>query len=579
MIGFQEVWLRKGMVALTLACALVYGLVVPLGEAPDEPGHYNYARILAAEQRLPRAEEEHEAFQPPLLYALAAPLVGLGDVEQLPLLANADFTLEPGGPSFLLVHTAAERFPYAGWAAGWHLMRALSAVLAAVTAFACFQTAMLLSGGLPAAGVIAVAGLALMPQFSLVHGAATNDSLAVALGSLLVYRSVGLVRRPARRRRLLAIGVIWGLAILAKVSLLAAGLGLAAAIWAGRRGRRAWPRVRESVRDLIALGAGAGIVSGPWFALNTIRYGHPLAWELVEGTNAVREGAIAWLSDLTGLYRSYWLSYVGMGLPSWFYVVSLAATVLVLALALRGWARAGSPALRTSTPVLLLWALGFFVSWVRWAMAVMGTDQARLLYPAAAALVPLIGSGAALGMGRRWRDAATPLLTATMLVVNVYGLAEGINPVFPLTRMGDDPTARSSATVVFDERLELVGWRIDDGGEAGDPPRLWAWWRSLRPLPATSWLTVRVLDGQGNLVSWRRGVPDGGAYAPDCWPAGVVVTGARAIPLPDEVAPGRYRLEAGVQTLGEDSWWPVTVDGTPSGEFVELGELLVTGSQ
>ena len=149
MIGFQEAWLRKGMVALTLACALVYGLVVPLGEAPDEPGHYNYARILAAEQRLPRAEEEHEAFHPPLLYALAAPLVGLGDVEQLPLLANADFTLEPGGPSFLLVNTAAERFPYAGWAAGctyapfrpcWRRHRCL------------LPDGHALSGGLPAAG-------------------------------------------------------------------------------------------------------------------------------------------------------------------------------------------------------------------------------------------------------------------------------------------------------------------------------------------------------------------------------------------------------------------------------------------
>ena len=57
---------RGLVVALAFGLALVYGLMVPLGEAPDEPGHYNYARIMASEQRLPKADEEHESFQPPL---------------------------------------------------------------------------------------------------------------------------------------------------------------------------------------------------------------------------------------------------------------------------------------------------------------------------------------------------------------------------------------------------------------------------------------------------------------------------------------------------------------------------------
>lgn len=570
-------WLRRGLVTLAFAFAVAYGLVVPLGEAPDEPGHYNYARILASEQRLPEAEEEHEAFQPPLLYALAAPLVGLGDVERLPLLANSDFTLEPGGPSFLLVHTAEERFPYAGWAAGWHLMRLLSAVLAAVTAYACFQTALLLSGGLPTAGAIALAGLVLMPQFSLVHGAATNDSLALALGSVLVYQGVQVARRPAERRRLLGLGVVWGLAVLAKVSLLAAGAGLAAALWVGRREAPVWPRVRASMLDLIALGLGAAVICGPWFAWNTLHYGDPLAWDLVADTNSVREEAVAWLGDVAGLYRSYWLSYVGMGLPQWFYWASLAATVSILAVGVLGLARGRHRILRAVAPVLLVWALGFAVSWMRWAMAVMGTDQARLLYPAAAALLPLVGASVALGLSPRARSVLAPLLTAAMLLVNLYGLVEGILPVFAPRGIGGDGAVYTvTEPVSFGDRLELVGWQIDDAADGGNA-HLSVWWLAHAPLPADAWLTVRMLDEQGAVVSWRRGTPDGGAYAPDCWPTGKVVAGRRTIPLPENAAPGNYRLEVGVQMLGQEGWWPASVGGAPAGDLVELGTLTVTG--
>lgn len=574
----RSAWWRKLAIALALGIAVAYSLLVPLGEAPDEPGHYNFARILAADQRLPQAEEEHEAFQPPLLYALAAPLVGLGDVERLPLMANSDFTLEPGGPSFLLVHTAEERFPYAGWATGWHLMRLLSSVLAAVTAYACFQTAAMLSGGSPAAGLLAVAGLALMPQFSLVHGAATNDSLALALGALLVLQGVRLSQRARPRAQLLALGLVWGLAVLAKVSLLAAGLGLVAAIWVGRGGLALRHRLRESVLDMAALGLGLAMVSGPWFVMNAARYGHPLAWELVADTNAVRLGPVLWLSELAGLYRSYWLSYVGMGLPQWFYSASLVPVALLLAAAAKGMGRKPPRILARAAPVLLIWALGFALSWVRWAMAVMGTDQARLLYPAAAALVPLLAASAVVGIGRCASQVAAPLAVLAVLAVNLYGLVGGVLPNFA----GPAPEGRAAPSgppaAVFDGRLELLGWEVD-GGTNGRAPSLLLWWRARQALPSDAWLTVRVLDERGDVVAWRRGVPDGGAYTPDCWTPDEVVFGRRALPVPDQFSPGLYGVEIGVQTLGQETWWPAAVDGAPAGDVLSLGEVSLTGSE
>ena len=55
-----------------VALATWYSITIPLGEAPDEVPHFTYVRYLAQHGRLPSTTEEHEAFQPPLYYALGA---------------------------------------------------------------------------------------------------------------------------------------------------------------------------------------------------------------------------------------------------------------------------------------------------------------------------------------------------------------------------------------------------------------------------------------------------------------------------------------------------------------------------
>jgi hypothetical protein len=584
--GSKVRWARLAVVALTFLAAVGYGVLVPLGEAPDEPGHYNYARILASEGRLPTSEEEHEAFQPPLYYALAAPLVGLGDVTRLPLLANSDFTLEADGPSFLLVHTAEERFPYAGWAAGWHLMRLLSAVLGAVTAYSLFQVGLLISGGSVSAALLGAGALVLMPQFSLVHGAATNDSLALALGSLLVAQVVLAALAPRPRRRLVALGLLWGLAALAKVSMLAAGPGIALALWTGHRRTPLATRARASALDVLAVGLGLAVACGWWFARSMLLYGDPLAWELVAATNAVREGAVTWLADLYGLHRSYWLGYVGMRLPTWFHVITAilsAGAWLGLGVALRRSREDLTPdrrgTLRLLAPVLLLYAAAFLVSWVRWALAVMGTDQARLLYPAAAAVVPLLAAGVVSLVPvprRRWLG---PAGVAVLCLVNLYGLTAGVLPVFRASpQVSPEAVPGAHASVTFGGKLELLAWEVPAEVTAGEDAALRLWWRANAPLGAETWLTVRLVDAQGSVIAWRQGTPDGGPYTPDCWTPGAVIAGRRTLPVPTEAPPGRYRVEVGVQPLGGGDWWPAEADGERSDVWA-LAELEVRAPQ
>ncbi len=49
--------------------------------------------------------------------------------------------------------------------------------------------------------------------------------------------------------------------------------------------------------------------------------------------------------------------------------------------------------------------------------------------------------------------------------------------------------------------------------------------------------------------------------------------------MPDHLASGPYRVEVGVQTLGQETWWPIAVDGAPAGDVLSLGEVSLTGSE
>ena len=74
-----------------LVLATVYNLSLPLFEAPDEADHFRFINWLADGRGLPDldgdlSEVGHEAVQPPLYYAILAPIVAAidtGDPEDI----------------------------------------------------------------------------------------------------------------------------------------------------------------------------------------------------------------------------------------------------------------------------------------------------------------------------------------------------------------------------------------------------------------------------------------------------------------------------------------------------------------
>ena len=566
------------VMGLYTVLAFGYSLLLPLGEAPDEPGHYNYARIVAWEQRLPRGDEEHEAFQPPLYYWLAAPLAGLGDVSQLPLKGNADFTLAPGGPHNLLLHTKEETFPYSGWAASWHIVRGLSILCGLVTLWSLLRLSHLTARS-QNVSIVASSLFVLAPSFTLLHGAASNDTLALALGTVLLGEVVLLAKRGALGRRLVLVGILWGLAVLSKASMLAAGAGITLMVLLVRLHQGGQHRLLCALRDLMHVGLVAASICGWWLVRNALLYGDPLGWQLVYAINEQRMEAVDWVKQIVGLWRSYWLSYVGINLPSWLYL----ALLLPLALSLAGLVKLAisrrwvlvSPLV---TAVFLVHLLAFIVSWGRWTLAVSGTDQARLLYPALVAAMPALAVGILAWIAPQSRKRVAWLAVALMAGLNLYALAFHVLPVFaPPEHVCLSDVPAIGQRVDFGGRIALLAYDLPPAVAAGDTLTVRTWWLAPTATRDDIWLTLRLVSVEGAVPVWKRGSPSAGRDSTDRWPVGVAILGEHRLRLPPDLPPGTYTLEAGLQVFGqEEVWLPATAEGDEPRKLWSLGGVVVS---
>ena len=178
---------------------VLWSLVVPLGEGPDEPAHLQYALFLKAERRLPApgsdpsaSDVPGEAHQPPLAYLLMQPFIGwFGDEEAtLELYGNPRFPWSGGDQPNAYLHGVRERPPYQGAILLWHLARLASVMLGAASVALCYATIRRLWPDLPSLALGGAALVAFNPQWIFHHALVSNDPLLIMLTSLLIYASV-----------------------------------------------------------------------------------------------------------------------------------------------------------------------------------------------------------------------------------------------------------------------------------------------------------------------------------------------------------------------------------------------------
>lgn len=551
--------------------ATIYNVVVPPGEGPDEPGHFNYVLFLAREGRLPQpADVPGEGHQPPLAYALMLPAVLWlpPDARSIVQTANPAFAWN-GGTQHAAFHRATQELrPWSHPVTAWHLARFISTLFATVALVGIAGTARALAPPaqrnlLPLLAVLLVVAI---PQFSFTAALVTNDTLLAALAALVAWRALTLAPPTAPRQhdgQVALLGGLVGLALLTKLSGLVLVPFVAWAVW------RVSPTLARAARGVLLCGAVAAVVAGWWFARNLAISGDVLGLGAFSATYATQpfvwHDAAAWAAALAQLYASSLAFFGWLTLPAPL-AVGLCTVLLLLAGGGLVWHGRGvrwQPALLRSPWLGLAGLAGLALGWVLSFALVAGLVawQGRLLLPALPALLLLAVGLAALPTLRGWVYA--PVLLVLVAVVAHAGalqvLATGYPAnacLLPAAPASDDAPpgafvpAYARYAKPWEQGVELRGWARADGQGAtlapGDVVTLHLRWHGRERLLHDWTVFVHVLDGNGDIVAESNRQPCGSTAPFTQWTPGDWYRDSHTLTLPPDLAAGTYTVRVGL---------------------------------
>jgi hypothetical protein len=566
-------------------------MTIPLGEAPDEVPHFTYVRYLAQEGRLPTTEEEHEAFQPPLYYALGAlSSFWVEDEPDAPFAvrANAHFDVnDPRAPKNLLLHTADEGWPYRGWALAWHLVRFVSVVLGAITVWAVYRLGHVIFPTEPAVPLTMAALVAFTPQFLFMSAVANNDNAAIAFSALVLWQMVALIHETERSqilKRCIILGLLLGLGLLSKANLIALipVVGLAVLVSCARcKEAGTGQRMLLGIAGLfLALGV-ALLISGWYFVRNWALHGDPMGWSFLLQINARREGpltleVLAWL--FKGVFRSFWLGWIGIAFHEavyWIIAVVCAMGLVGFVVWLARYWQTLAGAIRWSMGLLGLHAVITLGSLIQWTATVLGTDQGRLIYPILPTVALVLVSGWSWWSRNRGREWVLGSLAAGMLVLAILTPPCYIGPVHaPAPAATEAELAAATPLNVDWEGVRLMGYRLESNEvEPGGKLVLHLYWQSLKPQDQDLMALIQLVDEGGKFLMYLDGSPTAGRDTTDRWRVGEPLASEHLLPVPEYGQPGKYRLTIGLHAFGEQAWLPVSgPDGALLGDHFVLPE-------
>jgi hypothetical protein len=617
-----------------LALGAWYSVTIPLGEGPDELPHFTVVRYIVQHGRLPDTPDEHQAFQPPLYYLVGAALTFWIDTSDFVSKSNGDYdAFAPDAPKLLLLHTRAESFPWHGWALAWHLLRFVSLLMGAVTISAIYQTAQLILNERRFAILVAMS-IAFLPGFIFMSSVVNNDNLAAMCAALLCWRIASLVSRfkfdwkRAAQIELVIVGVWLGCGLLAKLSMIAfVPTTFIALLFVARAQCGTWGR-RETIGALVVVFGVAALVSVWYFVRNSVVFHDLLAWPLVLSANAVRSQPLSlseWLDVWGGLYRSFWLEWIGIQLDApilwWFTWLTLLAVVGVVyglwrMAAKRGvWHDQATDHASPFAPLIalaLIHLIAIIVSWLRWTQTVLGTGQARLWYPA----LPIIILALALGLrhieqsvasriandSSRSRfhaihylqsamlkhrfavcNAKAPLrclqsairftFIASLLAIALIAPLRYFAPTYaPAPRITNLPMNAQPISATFKDKMRLLGWDISTTKvKQGDVLHVGLYWEALKDLTDDDWLKLQLLDVNDRFIWFKDGSPSAGRDSTDSWRRGEKIASWHRVVIPADAPRGIYRLTVGIHPYGRKNWFPIDEENM----WIALSDQLV----
>jgi hypothetical protein len=457
--------------AIAVANALLWSVVTPPFQVPDEPSHAGYVQFLAEHGKPPtdsvnRGYSGEQGTVANLAWAgseAKPPWTRAVDREVRKQLDSGKLSRSAAGESgpttnYPPLYYAYEAVPYRlGYGLNFldrlYLMRMFSALLAGLVALGTFFFVRELLPGTPWAWTVGTLAVAWQPLLGFVSGGVNNDALLYAVGAVLLALVARVLRRGLTTRRAVALGLVLAAGVLTKQSIVGLFPGVVLALALAVRATSPGQRRRAAVLagSALAIGALAGLA---YIAAGSL-YDRS-SQSLNAGIGAQGYAAItSWSGQVNYLWTSFlprppgladthggvfvlWDVYLKgfVGIFGWFefsfkpWVYDVAAVVFAVigGLALReAWTR--RDVLRRRRPELLslatmvagLLALLAYVGYRYRAASHIGFEQARYLLP----LLPLWGALVALaarGAGRRWGPAVGALLVVLAIAHSLFSM-------------------------------------------------------------------------------------------------------------------------------------------------------------
>lgn len=128
----------------------------------------------------------------------------------------------------------------------------------------------------------------------------------------------------------------------------------------------------------------------------------------------------------------------------------------------------------------------------------------------------------------------------------------------------------------LDGQILLVGARLPESVEAGEPLLLELTWQPLTAIDRDYTVFTHLVDETGTLVAQSDSQPGGGVNPTSGWQPGEVINDKYAILVPAEITPGRYSVRAGMYLWPEMTRLPVTTSQTSViDNTIDLGSVQV----
>lgn len=559
---------RRGLVVLLgLYCllGLMFNAAIPPFEAPDESDHFGYIVHLRTVGRLPVQEigaPPSESHQGPLYYAIAALFAGpflSADVTVL-LQPNPHWGYDlsrPGQPNNLnrFSHGPEASWPYspAAWVIHW--VRLLSLACGAGTvlmAYALVRTVFPESSSL---ALGAAAWVAFNPQFLFITNVINNDALAIFLGATVFWRLILALRDGLTGRSGAWLGVLLGLALLAKLTTVLL-LPLAALMIAYLGWREGWRKVAgPTLRMVFAL----LITSGWWFLRNQLLYGDLLAYGRWRAVWDARPTPLGWgeqLGLLPEVWRSAWVHF-GWGnvvAAPWLYQFLLGVCVWGLV----GWLYAGArrhlylqSVQRAQLLLLALGAILSLLSLLSFQRAATAGSNARYLFVAISAFALFFFVGWSYWFPKKWagRLALGSLLIGAAFSATVFSVF--LRPIYAAPRrLSEDmlPADVRRLDWQLGEHIYLLGYRLSQTRvQPGDELEVTLYWQTDAMLDYNYSVFVHLLGPEQQPWASVDTFPGMGTYPTRAWhPGEVVVDSYHLRVAPEAAGPRAAWLEAGM---------------------------------